>query len=553
MEEARKIEETLKNRLEEKEKINENLEAKITSLMKELQKKDVQKFNNSTKILDEVISNQRESEDKTSLGYTQTYADVTKGANKKEEGKLSKKNIQVSSQRRTRNQQPILKKTQEENHDYRRTTPPRRPSLLRYQNFFFGICYSCNNFGHKAIDCRAYGRNRNTWNRSNYERPINQYEDNNLRKSYEAADRNYNHFGVLSNEIECHKCNNFGHTAKNCRSNLIASSREPRHVPFNHSREQQGTWRRKQEGSKVEECGFALQAQNKRNQWYIDSGCSKHMTGDRNMFITLKKEKKGSVTFGNDNSAKIIGKGIVRLGRKDTMAENVLLIEDMKHNLLSVSQMCDQGHTLLFDSKGCKIRKVGSGKLVATTARTPNNIYILDDIEKVRCCLGKEDESWLWHRRMGHIHFDNLVKISKKQAVREMPDITKPTNTMCKHCQHGKQTKVLFKTKEYSTTKPLELVHTDLCGPTRTKGLDGEQYFMLLIDDYTRMTWVCFLKKKSEAFECFRIFKETIENETDLRIKCLRSDNGGEFTSSEFMDFCEEHGIRRQFSIARTP
>jgi hypothetical protein len=190
---------------------------------------------------------------------------------------------------------------------------------------------------------------------------------------------------------------------------------------------------------------------------------------------------------------------------------------------------------------------------VATMTRTPNNIYILNEIEEERCCLGKEDESWIWHRRMGHIHFDNLVKINKKQVVREMPEITKPTNTMCKHCQHGKQTKVEFKTKEYSTTKPLEIVHTDLCGPTRTKGLDGEQYFMLLIDDYTRMTWVCFLKKKSEAFECFRVFKELVENETDLKIKCLRSDNGGEFTSNEFRDFCEEHGIKRQFSTARTP
>ena len=74
---------------------------------------------------------------------------------------------------------------------------------------------------------------------------------------------------------------------------------------------------------------------------------------------------------------------------------------------------------------------------------------------------------------MGHIHFENLIKISNKQVVREMPEITKPTNVICKHCQHGKQTKVEFKTKEYSMTKPLEIVHTDLCGPMRTKGLEG--------------------------------------------------------------------------------
>ena len=140
--------------------------------------------------------------------------------------------------------------------------------------------------------------------------------------------------------------------------------------------------------------------------------------------------------------------------------------------------------------------------------------------------MGKEDESWLWYKRMGLIHFDNLVKISKKQVVIEMPEITKPTNVICKHCQHGKQTKVDFKTKEYSTTKPLEIVHTNLCGPMRTKDIEGELYFMLLIDDYTRMTWVYFLKKKLEAFEWFKTFKEMVENETDLKIKTLRSDNG---------------------------
>ena len=90
-------------------------------------------------------------------------------------------------------------------------------------------------------------------------------------------------------------------------------------------------------------------------------------------------------------------------------------------------------------------------------------------------------------------------------------------------------------------------MHTDLCGKMRKKGLEGELYFMLLIDDYTIMTWVCFLNKKSEAFECFKTFKEMVENETDLKIKTLRPNNGGEFISNEFWNYCEEHGIKRQF------
>jgi hypothetical protein len=226
----------------------------------------------------------------------------------------------------------------------------------------------------------------------------------------------------------------------------------------------------KKKGKQKEiECTLALQDKHKKCGWYVDSGYSKHMIGDRDKFLTLIKERDGSVSFGNDDSTKIIGKGTVRIGNKNTKENNVLLVEDMEHNLLSVSQMCDQGHKVTFDSQKCEIRKEGSGKLIATTTRTSSNIYVLSKIGNEKCCLGKEDESWLWNRRMGHIHFDNLVKFSKRETVREMPLITKPTNTLCKHCQQGKQTKTRFKSKEHSMTRPLEIVHTDLVGPNTTK------------------------------------------------------------------------------------
>jgi len=116
----------------------------------------------------------------------------------------------------------------------------------------------------------------------------------------------------------------------------------------------------------------------------------------------------------------------------------VLLIEDMKHNLLGVSQICDQGHTLSFDSRKCEIRSEKYGRLVSTTLMTPNNIYILDKVKGEKCCMGQIDQSWPWHRRMGHINFSNLVKIGKKQAIRDLPLNVKPSHHICKLCQHGK-------------------------------------------------------------------------------------------------------------------
>ena len=99
------------------------------------------------------------------------------------------------------------------------------------------------------------------------------------------------------------------------------------------------TWIRKQDQYRNEEFTVALQAKQKKHGWYIDSGCSKHMIGDRDKFLTLIKERDGSISFGNVDSTKIIEKGTVRIGNKNTKENNVLLKEDMKHNLLSDSNV----------------------------------------------------------------------------------------------------------------------------------------------------------------------------------------------------------------------
>lgn len=111
----------------------------------------------------------------------------------------------------------------------------------------------------------------------------------------------------------------------------------------------------------------------------------------------------------------------------------------------------------------------------------------------------------------------------------------------------------MFNSKEGTSSKPLELIHIDLCGPMRKKSPRGEQCFILFIDDFTRMCWISFLKHKYEAFDKFKVFKDLVKNELDLKIKFLISDRGGEFILYEFFDFCEQHGIKRQFSIAKNP
>jgi len=140
-------------------------------------------------------------------------------------------------------------------------------------------------------------------------------------------------------------------------------------------------------------------------QWYVDSGCSKHITGDQDTFLSLKRKEKGRVTFGGNVSANILIKRIVNLGNNRAKKENVLLFENLKPNLLSVSQTCDQGHILIFDSQKCEIRKEGSGRLVVVSPRTPNDVYILNIEQEEKCCMIQINKKFIWNIRMGHIGF----------------------------------------------------------------------------------------------------------------------------------------------------
>jgi hypothetical protein len=147
-------------------------------------------------------------------------------------------------------------------------------------------------------------------------------------------------------------------------------------------------WKRKQEESKKEECGLSLYDQNKGNQWYIDSGCSKHMIGDQTKFLTLKEEKGGIATFGDNASSMIVGKGNVSLDNGKKRIQNVFYVEELKNNILSVIQMCDQGYNLTFHFKGCEIiRKATSRRLVASANRTSSNVYILVEVKGGKCCM----------------------------------------------------------------------------------------------------------------------------------------------------------------------
>ena len=142
----------------------------------------------------------------------------------------------------------------------------------------------------------------------------------------------------------------------------------------------------------MNKCDLALTTQDLKSQWYLDSGCSKHMTRDRSKFITLDEKKSGNVTFGNDKLGKIKGKGSVSIDNGRGKAQDVLYVDGLKENLLSVSQMCDKGCEVLFRAQDYEVRSSTIGKTMLKGVRTESNVYIVKE-EDEACHLSKLEDS----------------------------------------------------------------------------------------------------------------------------------------------------------------
>jgi transposase InsO family protein len=134
-----------------------------------------------------------------------------------------------------------------------------------------------------------------------------------------------------------------------------------------------------------------------------------------------------------------------------------------------------------------------------------------------------------------------------------VPRISIEHQDVCRGCALCKFSKASFPSSDSRSARILDLVHTDVCGPMSWKSLSGCEYYLTFIDDYSRKTWIYFLKAKSEVFARFQEFRALVENQPGKRINVLRSDNGGEYSSKQFVDFYAQHGIRRQMIVPYNP
>lgn len=301
-----------------------------------------------------------------------------------------------------------------------------------------------------------------------------------------------------------------------------------------------------------------------RDQWILDSGATCHMCNDKSMFYTLQA-LPGSVkvTLGDGRSLQAVGRGSVTLNMKlsHNKAEtctlhDVLLVPDLAFNLLSITSASKRGKVTVFTNTKCEIRNSRS-KLVAT-GRREGSLYFLNQggVAHLACPSSDQNNSreMIWHRRYGHLGSGGLQTLVKKGMVNGMDFNCERGCGFCECCVEGKGHRLPFQQSTRERTEhPLELVHSDVCGKVGTKSLGGSEYFVTFIDDHTRHVWVYILKRKDEVFQRFKEWRALVEKSSGKQIKTLRTDNGGEYTSTEFTSYLLKEGIKHELTAPHTP
>nr|GEV37539.1 retrovirus-related Pol polyprotein from transposon TNT 1-94 [Tanacetum cinerariifolium] len=248
--------------------------------------------------------------------------------------------------------------------------------------------------------------------------------------------------------------------------------------------------------------------------WYLDSGCSKHMTGDCSQLINFVQKFLGTVKFDNDHVVKIMGYGDSKVG--NVTISRVYFVEGLGHNLFSVGQFCDSNLEVAFRQHTYFNRNLDGVDLL--TGSRGNNLYTLSLRDMMAaspiCLLSKalKTKSWLWHRRLSHLNFGAINHLARQGLVRGLPKLKFEKDHLYSACAMGKSKKKSHKPKSEDTNQEkLYLPHMDLYGPMRVESVNGKSYILVIVDDYSRFTWVKCLRSKDEALDFIIMFLEMIQ------------------------------------------
>jgi hypothetical protein len=272
------------------------------------------------------------------------------------------------------------------------------------------------------------------------------------------------------------------------------------------------------------------------------------MTGEKEMFTSFEENDcpSDTIMFGYNSEGKVLGYGKIAI-TTDHSISKVLLVDSLDYNLLSVSQLCEIGYNCLFTNKDVTIFRRSDDSYVFSGILR-EKIYLMnfnpEEMKLDKCLIAKTNMGWLWHHRLAHIDMRNLHKLQKEDHILGLMNVTFEKDRSCGACKVGKQVKAPHPVKNIMTTiRPLEMLHMDLFGPIAYISIDGNNYSLIIFDDYSYFTWVFFLQDKDETQELLKKFLKRAQNEFDAKVKKIRSDNDTEFKNSQIEDYLDEEGI----------
>ncbi|GJU24011.1 retrovirus-related pol polyprotein from transposon TNT 1-94 [Tanacetum coccineum] len=290
--------------------------------------------------------------------------------------------------------------------------------------------------------------------------------------------------------------------------------------------------------------------------WYLDFGCSKHMTGDRSQLTNFVNKFLGTVKFENDHVEKILGYGDYHIG--NVTISRVYHVEGLGHNLFFVGKFCDSNLEVAFRQHTCFICNLeGVDLLIGSRG---NNLYthsLRDMMASSPIYLlpkASKTKSWLWHRRLSHLNFGAVNHLARHGLVRCLPKLNFKKDHLCSACTMGKSKKKPHKPKSEDTNQEkLYLLHMDHCGPMRVASVNGKKYILVIFDDYSRFTWVKCLRPKDEAPDFIIKFLKMIQVRLKVSVRRIRTDNGTKFVNQTLREYYEKVDISHETSVARSP
>ncbi|KAM2437268.1 hypothetical protein ACFX1W_014395 [Malus domestica] len=298
------------------------------------------------------------------------------------------------------------------------------------------------------------------------------------------------------------------------------------------------------------------------SSWLIDSGATSHITNDiANLSSPSPYTGEDKVYIGDGKGLSInhIGSSLLHTPNTSFKLNNVLHVPQMKHNLLSAFQIFkDNSCSLTLDSDGSFVKDRSTGKILLQ-GPVRDGSYPLQSSHSNDIVSSRSPSTFvsfqapvkIWHSRLGHPSSTIFRKVlsGNKLALQGKSSV----DFFCSDCAIAKNHKLPFHPAGSSTSHSLALLHCDVWGPAPVTSVSGFQYYLLLVDDYTKYSWFFPLRRKSEVYSTFVTFKNYVEKSVGNQIKVIRFDSGGEFTSASFQSYLYLHGISHQFSCPHTP